>query len=53
MWTAEVATLPDTTPAVNATAPDFTLPDHTGQSVSLGQLCAGNGLVLIFYRGIW
>ena len=42
-------------------APDFTLPDQDGATVSLSQLLAPdaagagkvNGVVLIFYRGYW
>jgi len=42
-----------TPPDVGATAPEFTLPDETGREVSLSQLAIGNGLVLVFYRGLW
>ena len=41
------------TPTVGAIAPDFTLPDETGAQVSLSQLSIGNGVILIFYRGVW
>ena len=48
-----VAGVSQQTPALGATAPDFTLPDETGKPVSLTRLTVGNGLVLIFYRGLW
>ena len=35
------------------TAPDFTLPDATGQPVSLSTLLAAGPVVLVFYRGNW
>ena len=35
--------------AMGARAPEFTLPDHTGQSVSLSTLLGGGPLVLYFY----
>ena len=41
------------TPAPGGIAPDFSLLDDTGTPVSLSQLTVGNGLVLIFYRGLW
>ena len=34
-------------------APDFTLPDASGRSVSLAELRAGGPVVLSFYRGRW
>lgn len=34
-------------------APDFTLPDSTGQPRTLAQLVAERPRVLIFYRGHW
>jgi hypothetical protein len=47
-------------PQVGQRVPDFTLPDSTGQSVSLTQLFAGSmgkqpprALLLVFYRGYW
>lgn len=47
-------------PQVGQRAPDFTLPDATGRSVSLSELLSqpvnGNpakGVLLIFYRGHW
>ena len=38
---------------VGAAAPDFTLPNQTGQSVSLAALRARGPVVLSFYRGRW
>lgn len=43
----------DQIPTVGDVAPDFTLPDDSGKPVTLAQLTSGNGLVLIFYRGLW
>jgi ABC-type transport system involved in multi-copper enzyme maturation permease subunit len=47
-------------PQVGQRVPDFTLPDSTGQSVSLTRLFSGSAekeppkaLLLIFYRGYW
>jgi len=47
-------------PQVSQQAPDFTLPDISGKSVSLSQLLSepvnGNppkGVLLVFYRGYW
>ena len=47
-------------PQVGQRAPDFTLPDTTGKSVSLSELLSqpinGNspkGVLLVFYRGYW
>ena len=47
-------------PQVGQRVPDFTLPNSTGQSVSLTQLFSGSAekeppkaLLLIFYRGYW
>lgn len=37
-------------PAVGATAPDFTLPDHTGVPRSLGALLGPKGGLLVFSR---
>ncbi len=34
-------------------APDFTLADHTGQTVSLSELTPGGPVLLVFYRGYW
>ena len=38
---------------VGAPAPDFTLPNATGQPVSLAALRARGPVVLSFYRGRW
>ena len=38
---------------VGATAPDFTLPNATGQPVGLAALRARGPVVLSFYRGRW
>ena len=35
------------------TAPDFTLPDHTGEQVVLYDLLAEGPVLLVFYRGQW
>ncbi len=47
-------------PQVGQRLPEFTLPDSTGQRVSLSQLLAGasgspppKGVLLVFYRGYW
>jgi hypothetical protein len=47
-------------PQVGQKAPDFTLTDTSGKSVSLGELLStpinGNapkGVLLVFYRGYW
>jgi peroxiredoxin len=41
------------TPDVGERAPDFTLPDSTGERRSLSQLARDRRQVLIFYRGHW
>jgi len=38
---------------VRQAAPDFTLPNASGQSVHLGDLVARGPVVLSFYRGRW
>jgi len=38
---------------VGATAPDFELPNATGQRVKLRTLLANGPVVLSFYRGEW
>lgn len=38
---------------VGQAAPDFTLPNASGQPVSLGALRARGPVVLSFYRGRW
>lgn len=35
------------------TAPDFTLTDHQGHLVSLGEVREGGPVLLIFFRGFW
>jgi hypothetical protein len=40
-------------PRVGEKAPEFALPDQNGKRVSLTELVAPNGAVLIFYRGHW
>ena len=35
------------------TAPEFTLPDHTGDSVSLSEARAAGPVLLVFFRGHW
>jgi len=39
--------------AVGDAMPDFTLPDHTGNDVSLSSLLARGPVVVSFYRGGW
>jgi len=45
--------LPASTRPDLAIAPEFTLPDHTGTTVSLAELRRDGGTVLVFYRGFW
>jgi hypothetical protein len=40
-------------PRVGEKAPDFSLSDQNGKSVSLTDLISPNGAILIFYRGHW
>lgn len=40
------------TPQVGETAPDFTLTDHSGETVTLSD-ARGKPVVLAFYRGHW
>jgi peroxiredoxin len=40
-------------PEVGTIPTSFTLPDEDGNLVSLGELAAQSGLVLLFYRGLW
>ncbi|HEY3817606.1 MAG TPA: hypothetical protein VGL81_10565 [Polyangiaceae bacterium] len=39
--------------AAGTVAADFTLPDHSGGTVSLAALTAKGPAVLVFYRGFW
>jgi len=41
------------TPAPGQTAPDFALPDSTGEVRRLSELVRSGPRVLIFYRGHW
>ncbi len=41
------------TPNVDATAPDFSLPDTEGNTVTLSELVADERCVVVFYRGHW
>lgn len=40
-------------PPPQAPAPEFSLPSHTGESVTLAQLTANGPAVVVFYRGFW
>jgi peroxiredoxin len=33
--------------------PDFELPDHEGQSITLSQIAGKFPLIVTFYRGYW
>lgn len=46
-------TLPDPGLKLGETAPDFTLPDPSGQNISLSSLLKEGPVVLVFYRGAW
>ncbi|MFQ5590645.1 MAG: hypothetical protein ACE5HE_05750 [Phycisphaerae bacterium] len=47
-------TLPTTSVvATLEVAPDFTLRDHTGEDVALGDALAQGPVLLVFYRGHW
>jgi hypothetical protein len=50
-----VMRVPDTPSAfvVGQPAPDFTLPDATGQPVHLAEFRGRQPVVLVFYRGYW
>jgi peroxiredoxin len=41
------------TPAPGDLAPDFSLPDRTGATVTLSGLTADSPCVIVFYRGHW
>lgn len=45
--------LPDPGLKIGESAPDFTLPDPTGQPVSLSSFLKEGPVVLVFYRGAW
>lgn len=49
----ETAGLSEQALTVGDVAPDFTLPDATGQSVSLSELLKQGPVVINFYRGEW
>jgi peroxiredoxin len=40
-------------PALGHVAPDFTLPEASGSTRKLSDLCAERPLALVFYRGHW
>ncbi len=40
-------------PSVGEVAPDFAIPDSTGVTRRLSELCADRVCVLVFYRGHW
>ncbi len=44
---------PTTTLSPAATAPDFTLPNHRGQQVTLSSWRGRGPVLLVFYRGFW
>ena len=49
-----VFTLPQAEGVTNLTlAPDFTVPDHLGQPVTLSEAWAEGPVLLVFYRGFW
>ncbi|MHC4696837.1 MAG: hypothetical protein ACYTFA_08855 [Planctomycetota bacterium] len=49
-----LAVLPDATAIAQMDiAPEFTLPDHTGEEVVLYDLLAEGPVMLVFYRGHW
>jgi len=41
------------TPKVGDSAPEFELPDSTGEKRSLKDLTNGANVLLIFFRGLW
>ena len=51
--TNAIADLPQNSLQVNQPAPDFTLPNLKGESVTLSSLLKKNPIVLTFYRGGW
>jgi peroxiredoxin len=40
-------------PTVGEAAPDFRLPDSLGQMQTLESVTDGEGVLLIFFRGLW
>ena len=49
-----LAVLPESPQFANlASAPDFTLPDHSGRPVTLSQTPQSGPVLLVFYRGHW
>ena len=42
-----------TTPPFGEKAPNFELPDETGNSFNLARELEGGPIVLVFYRGDW
>ncbi|TAM75406.1 redoxin domain-containing protein [bacterium] len=40
-------------PAVGSIAPDFEAFEHTGGTVTLGELASRRPLILVFYRGAY
>ena len=60
-WGARKLPHPAGAPGIGQRAPDFTLPDSSGQPVSLSQLFAAppggaappKAVLLVFYRGYW
>jgi peroxiredoxin len=51
--TAAIAEIGSSGLAVGDKAPDFSLPDATGRTVSLHERLSGGPVVLVFYRGEW
>lgn len=39
--------------SIGSRAPDFSLPDYTGRTITLSEETAKGPVVLIFYRGLW
>lgn len=50
---ADSSVSPDAAPPSAREAPTFTLPDHTGDPVSLADTLARGPVLLVFYRGFW
>jgi cytochrome oxidase Cu insertion factor (SCO1/SenC/PrrC family) len=49
-WRLETRTPPK---EVAELAPDFSLPDHEGRTVTLDSLVQDGPAVVVFYRGFW